>query len=467
MAIIKKLKFIIIFAVAFFALPTFASTQIAGGTVNDIVNESTQPKAVAQNFRFADYGDIDIIGIDFYYISSSTVDWVLCYEGLSNLDFSDTYTQGAYPNISLKCRFETEVMRGELQPSNDPSIAQRVVFEEYDILYDNYTLIVGNPNASTSIAVYTPAQQTDFYNNLIGVGPISQYDLNYGVSANLKFNLLYDDGVTNVDNWAQEWFTIDQDRSDFYTPISTVCLLGEDCRVSLYYNTLAIDKTFYIIEDNGQPIFPEYAIGNSTIPDTYLDEYIFTYPNNATTTSDVDYCVYLVDDDYGDIVKCGSQINWRDSSIYLNDIIDDNYCSEQRVCSDIDPDKAIYAFECALKRSLCWTFKPSIESIETFKRTVSNLENSFPFNTVFSILNYTGQNIEEKTSGGNAGGEFGVLMINENKELYTLNFIDQNTYTDTIGSTTTEFIETTADYIIWATLGFIIAFIILKYSILN
>ena len=455
MGLIKKILTTFTFSAIFIFL--FAFPVLANVFTNDFTNFQT--------------GDLECYGF-------ACGEWTP-YNGMAYSDYTGAFfTRGQAPLIVADTfSMEIEYKRAEGSTTSTANFAMGVGTDEYIYCTHTFDSTFFSDGEWHTIKIRSTGNEDIFWSvdggietyaeNLHCTGGYTYYGLGQssGLTESWIDNLLITGVESDEEDWVQEWFTFNDTRPDFYSPLEDICFLDKNCTITLYYNNLAIGSTIHLIPDDGRPKFSEYSELSFIIPDTYLNEHVFNYPfiyEDATTTK---YCL-LLESPIGDILKCGMKTRWVSEDIYLVDMVGENYCEEEIVCADVDGSSFLYGIECGFKRVICWSFKPSVESMETFSGTVGKLEKSFPFNTVFSILNYAKENIEEKTSGGNVGGEFGIIMIDENKEVYTMNFIDENTYVTTLGSATVEMIETFADYIIWLVVGIIIIFIVVKYSIL-
>lgn len=267
--------------------------------------------------------------------------------------------------------------------------------------------------------------------------------------------------ATSTD-WTGDWFNLNDTLPDYYTAISDVCFINETCNVVLYYNDQAIGKQIYFIYDNGQDVFPVNAELDFTIPTTYNNEYIFN-PTTATTTQSQDYCLYLEDSVNGDKLQCGMTIHWYDRDIYVDDIITQNWCAEENVCEGVATSSDfLYGFQCGARKTLCWAFAPTPNSLDTFKSSTEKFRNSFPFNLTFSLIDAVDESISTSTTGANIGLP---MLSTTTEEYYMLEGFNDTWWDDKFGTSTMAQWETYADYICYGLFALFIAFIIYRNSL--
>lgn len=369
-------------------------------------------------------------------------------------------SSGTYPNRRLNCENggDIEISYNELNFNTGSTSISEMEIKNFNI--NSFTVETGN---NYYFCINSIDETLQINTNEDDNNPYAGGRRTNNANDDLYF-ILYEE-ITGESEWTEEYFTLNDTRSDFYSPIEDVCFINKDCYITLYYNDLAIGKEIYFIDQNAESNFPEYADFSFTIPATYNNEYLFT-PDTATTTGEQEYCLYLEDEIYGDVLKCGMTIYWYDEDIYLNDIITNTYCSEEIVCADVATSSDfLYGFNCGFRRSICWAFAPSEKSVSTLKSTINKFQSSFPFNIPFGLINSIDDNINSAST--TSGASFGLPMVaSTTGELYMVNGIDENSFQEVFGASTSSMLETYADYIIYFFISLAIAFIIYRYAIL-
>lgn len=289
--------------------------------------------------------------------------------------------------------------------------------------------------------------------------------------------LITDSGIAQDDyDFTTEYYTLDSDVSDYYTNIYDVCLIGEDCNISIWYNEKSIGKTVYLIYDSVGN-FPSSAVASTTLESNSYLEDIIVVPDFGTSTVEA-YHVYMVDAEVfdplyqiytiGDISKGGMKITWTTFEDYTSNINwEENVplCDEEVVCAGIPPNKTfLYGFQCAIRLSFCWTLKPTSNSVDFFSKSVLKLQRTFPFNLAFGVIERAENSIETVASS-TVGSTFGLPSYDGN-EFIMINGIDKDTMSNIMSAETMQNIETKTDYFLWIIVSIIMGFIIIKFAIL-
>jgi hypothetical protein len=178
----------------------------------------------------------------------------------------------------------------------------------------------------------------------------------------------------------------------------------------------------------------------------------------ATTTSSIDYCIYLKDSVYGDFLKCPIKINWLASTTF-DDLFDDYDIAH--VCDDVATSSEFYyAIECGVRKIIFWTFLPDKNTVARFYNNAALVQTVFPFNTYFSLVQIGKDAIATTTLNNN--DTFGIPLITTAGSFYILPVLASSSMPNTIGVENTNLLRTTLGYIFYMVVSILIIVIIFK-----
>jgi hypothetical protein len=373
-------------------------------------------------------------------------------------------------------------------------------------LYESDTLPTNRSTVGTTIKTFVidiPIRQeagelTNFYQEFspVQLDPKKFYTLHLKINQNVEalqmryytgsnvysgftkyFNI--NDSFPNWRNWNYDfavWFgnvgdfrgiNYDYNLSDIYPDFNTVssqiCIMGETCNLWFSYNSLAIGHVMYLTNYN-EITSPTYAVASTTILSSVISQNFLTVPE-PEAEANYKYNMFIEAEGIGRFSKSGITIKWVSPETWneLNNITGvnfDNYCSVETICSDVATSSDfLFGVQCGMRQTVCWIFAPTEKSKVYFSNSVNSLQNSFPFNLYFSIVNTIGSVAESHED--TEAEAIGIPFINGNGDFVMLPVISSSTMPNALGSSF-DTVKTGLRAIIWLFVGLFITLIIYK-----
>lgn len=445
------------------------------------------------DFTPQDFEGAGVIGTNnnsyFYYIAPDTAgtisSYANCYEGkclkmTGNATYNNRLFKLAdtaltpYPDyLNFKFYIETLPQAGEyfrigLAGHNFTSAIEYI---RIDILPDGKIYFVGDTTIEITTATigewldikiyYTSERARILINNSDTDYQLMQNSISYPVRYFYLHNSSGSQGVFYFDNIEAKTLEVDIiDQEEWQGNIQigaeidvqynkyNFCYLGinNPCYLKFNFGFDVIGQNVFLLKNGNE------LIATSTIENNYLlqDRFLIAEPAEEESQQ---YCLVLIDDDNNITSYCDIVLDW----------LDNTYCNEAEICSDIaTSSEFFYGFNCGFRKTTCWLLYPSDSSIDFFSKTITNFESSFPFNLTFDFINSIENAISTTTI---AGASFGLPMYSSTTDsFYMINGINENSFNDSFGATTTEILETYSNYIIYFFVSLLIAIIIFKYA---
>jgi hypothetical protein len=257
--------------------------------------------------------------------------------------------------------------------------------------------------------------------------------------------------VANLDPELVDW------RSDINTVANLNCMIGYECRLYFSYNDQAVGNNVYLTPDVPGQQNPNFATASTTIEFTPLyQDYVIVPPESTTTSTDV--CLYMHDTEYGDMLYCSIHVYWFSEDILDEKIDELLFYDITTVCDDVSTstgtfwDDFRYGIECGARKTMYWAFVPHSKDILTdFNRSLSVFENSFPFNTYFSLIGSINNSIASSSLEND--GTIDIPMIREGvsgPEYYMMPVFSSTSIPNMIGQQNYILLRTTISYFLWA-----------------
>jgi hypothetical protein len=225
------------------------------------------------------------------------------------------------------------------------------------------------------------------------------------------------------------------------------CYINKPCyfKVNYGYDEIGSDLVFYYFDT-------ATMIDYTTLADSTYLTYTFSVPIETDETLRT-HCLILDNSTTTPEYFCDISINWLSFP----------ECSEENMCEDVATSSDfLYGVQCGARQTVCWLFNPSDTSIQFLQNNVQNMENSFPFNLAFGLINEVSDTMETSTS---TGVDLGLPSVIDN-EYIIVNGISSSSFSEVFGTSTTYMIEDYATYIIWLLVAVGVSIIIIKYAIL-
>jgi hypothetical protein len=225
------------------------------------------------------------------------------------------------------------------------------------------------------------------------------------------------------------------------------CYINKPCyfKINYGYDEIGSDLVFYYFDT-------ATMIDFTTLPDSTYLTHTFSVPIETDETLRT-HCLILDNGTTTPEYFCDITINWLSFP----------ECSEENMCEDIATSSDfLYGVQCGARQTVCWLFNPSDTSIQFLQNNVQNMENSFPFNLAFGLINEVSDTMETSTS---TGVDLGLPSVIDN-EYVIVNGISSSSFSEVFGTSTTYMIEDYATYIIWLLVAVGVSIIIIKYAIL-
>lgn len=230
------------------------------------------------------------------------------------------------------------------------------------------------------------------------------------------------------------------------------CIIGEPCSLRVNYGFDSISDTIYLNDYYGDQTETVNPLASSTLEQSYFLRVDLELPVQYSATT-LQYCIYH-EKAFDNFLYCDITIRWASDNTQDYFALYD--CAN--VCDNISTTTSdfFYGIECGFKKILCWAFMPQEDTLATVVDSIAEIEDSFPFNTVFSFLNMINSTI---ANSQNVDNTLGVPFIDDDGNFYIMPVIASTSMPDTIGSENTSTFRKTIGYIIWA---IVIAVIIIQ-----
>jgi len=269
----------------------------------------------------------------------------------------------------------------------------------------------------------------------------------------IQDNQPLDNTTINLDGNLLDW------RSDINTVDYQLCFFGDLCRLWFSFNDKAIGNNVYLTPDQQLKQNPAYALATTTIfYDPRYQNYINTPAQTVATATD--YCLYMIDDTYGDLLYCGITIEWVSSSTYASDIFNKldiaHACDTVSTSSGSFFDDFRYGIECGFRKVSFWAFTPTPDSVKYFFESSQKIKTVFPFNTYFSLVSAAQDAIASSSISRN--NTIGLPMIDTGGNFYILPVLASSSMSNTIGSANNNIFRSTLGWIMWLIVAAIVFF---------
>lgn len=249
-----------------------------------------------------------------------------------------------------------------------------------------YYYYFANLNQTDNFLVQFSLGATDWYpdGTMVAFGTYPQYDLKFKTYSDSNYipptqPPTYTDTVT-IDSTLMNW------RSDINTVNYQMCFIGNNCNLWFSFNDKTIGKKVYLVPDIQFKQEPYYSLSSTTVSSAVNWQNYVIVPSQieATTTN---YCLYLQDNIYGDLLRCSSKIEWISTTTFDNlfNQFDIAHACDTVASSSGGFDDLRYGVECGARKLVFWAFIPSPEAIAYFSNNGKKIETVFPFNTYFSL----------------------------------------------------------------------------------
>lgn len=203
---------------------------------------------------------------------------------------------------------------------------------------------------------------------------------------------LQDPGGYTVDpdyDWSMNWIQISDSDPDFTFSVNNNCVIDHEfCRLQYWYNEEAVGGQLFFIYNNGQSKWPSNSATNTEIIwKDGLENYMLLEPQTESTSTP--FCIYMIHPD-GDVLQCGYNLYWVDSSYFEFEFAEDYLCRSD-VCDDLSTSTNWFgldfgfSLECGGRRLIKYSICPSTSSVEVFQNTVNRWNNIFPY-SVFAQM---------------------------------------------------------------------------------
>jgi len=252
-------------------------------------------------------------------------------------------------------------------------------------------------------------------------------------------------------------------RSDINTVTHQFCFLGEPCNLWFSFNEKAIGREVYFLPDVAGEQDPDHAVASTTIEYSGVWQNYIEIPieeSFATSTN----CLYLVDPVYGDALYCGIGITWiseDEFSAYLEGVLDYlTICDSVATSSGEFFDDFRYGLECGARKFVWWLTDIDPKSIGFFSGNVEKLKESFPLNTVYSIVGIFQDTIASTTLSDN--GSFPMPMIDKEGNIEMIPVISSSSLPATIGAENSSLFRTAQDWLLYGFTSFLITLIVIR-----
>lgn len=321
------------------------------------------------------------------------------------------------------------------------------------------------PTGTTTGRIVSASYKNWSENFVIYLYPTGQWQ----TSSRLK----YDDSLVEIppdflyegQNQYQPDKTLLTWRSDINTVYYQICYLNSICNLWINFNEQAINDKVYLVYDILYKQTPNFGIASTTIRASPIWQNKLNVP--ATSTEGIiNYCLYLVDAEFGDLLNCGLKINWVSTTTF-DEILGIASSTLSNICSNVATstggfDDFRYGVECGLRKLIFWAFSPDNYAINYFLDDYGLLKMSFPFNIFFTLTDTAKNAISTTTLSQN--DNLGLPFIRKtatSSQFYILPVISSSSLANAIGQTNAGIFRTTLSYFIYIMTASIIFLIII------
>jgi hypothetical protein len=234
-------------------------------------------------------------------------------------------------------------------------------------------------------------------------------------------------------------------RSDINTVDYLLCFFDETCPLYFSFNDAAIGNKVFLTPDIEGQQNPAYAISSTTIiNDVRYQNSIYTPLKSVPDKTN--YCLYMQDSIDGDILRCGTTIEWIASSSFGVSRFAKDPCAEVPL-PDGAWDQLRYGVECGMKRIVFFIFNPDPATVQDFAANSGKLKKIFPFNTYYQLTDAVNAGISAGISA--TSSTFGIPFIDKSGSFYILPVLASSSMANTIGNENTNIFRTTIIYALW------------------
>lgn len=220
------------------------------------------------------------------------------------------------------------------------------------------------------------------------------------------------------------------------------CIVDEPCTLRVNYGFDSIGDTIYLNDYYGDQTETVDPVASSTLDGGYFLRVDLELPTQSSPTT-LQYCIYheKIDDNF---LYCDISVRWGEDNTQDYFALYD--CAN--VCDDISTTTSdfFYGIECGFKKIMCWAFMPQEDTLGTVLDSIEEIEDSFPFNTVFSFLNMVNDTLSTTTEIDNT---LGVPVIDTEGNFYILPIISSTSMPDAIGEDNTNLFKKSVGYFVW------------------
>lgn len=237
------------------------------------------------------------------------------------------------------------------------------------------------------------------------------------------------------------------------------CIVGEACYLRVNYSFDSVDDFIYLMPYENHDNL-EDAISTTTLTAQQLLQVSILLPTKGSPQT-VQYCLYQSGDDT-DVFYCDLKVNWVDSSqleSYFNLSCDD-VCDSVATSSGTTWDDLRYGIECGFNKAMCFAFIPSESAFDDLLAAVNEMENSFPYNTVFYFTNEMENIINDLEQEDNT---IGMPWITKDGEYYMLPVLSSSSVPNAIGEENAATFRQTIGYFPWIIVLILIIFHLRKH----
>ena len=229
-----------------------------------------------------------------------------------------------------------------------------------------------------------------------------------------------------------------------------VCFINEPCTFPVHYSYETVGDTVYLTDFFGDQEDKDNAVASSTLENNFL---LLTELDLPIVPITIDWrlCLLLdrqnTDEDY---LHCDITIKFvidnTESPFELYDC--------ENVCEGLSTTTLLGDLQCAAYKTGCWALVPRESSLKKVTTAIKDVENSFPFNTLFSLLNITNDVIMNTTSTDDT---LGVPWINESGDFYIQSVLASTSLPNAIGQENATMIQNGLGWFAWILVMVIIA----------
>lgn len=285
-----------------------------------------------------------------------------------------------------------------------------------------------------------------------------------------NFDVWVDEDITSGTYDSNFDYDLNQTFPDYNTIVSQTCIIGNECNIWFSFNELAIGYRMYLTYNASSTIISNSIASGIVMANEYWQNGIEVPA--VDTEGTIKYDLLLDAGSFGWNIKTGIAIKWIDSD-YWEELIQERfgadveeYCAEDVICADVATSSDFfYGFNCGARKVLCWALAPTNNSKKYVVNSVTALEESFPFNMIFTFLHRSNKIIDDSqatTSTVTLGIPWkGEIVQGSSTEYTILPIITADTVPNALGSSFEE-VKRGAKYFIWVMTAFLIVLIIYK-----